>query len=335
MAITLDKINFDNLPFEFSKTDFNENKKIDLAMNVDTSAEYTTNADEYFRQAMIGENSTRSKFRQVLGVKDRIKLGTAIFDSLIKDGACDFDPSDSTVSQKVFEVCPLMVGTSVCVQDLEVAFMSDQIARGSRDFSDQFAFMNFFYETLGMELQEEMEYLTWRGDSTGTLTGATAYLNTCDGLETKLAADVNVLSATSATSVTSSNVIAKLIAARDAMPKAVKNRQDFVYIVSTNVMEAYMDAISENKASGQYYVEGVTPNFQGIEMFHAMGASDDVIVAGNWRNFLSIQDLITDESGFEIVDFYKTKLDRKIGVRTDFKFSPDYIVSEEVYFHKP
>jgi len=334
MATTLKTVKFTNLPFEFSVEDFNKGNKVELAMTVDTSADYATNANDYFRAAMIGENSTRSKFRQVLGVKDRIKLGTAVFDSLIKDGACDFDPSDSTISQKTFEVCPLMVGTSVCIEDLETSFVSDQIAKGSRDFSDQFAFMNYFYETLSNSTADEMEYLTWRGDSSGTLTGATAYLNTCDGLEAKLTADSDVIDSTGNTAINSANVISKLVEARNALPVAVKNRKDFVYMVSTNVMEAYMDAVSENKASGQYYIEGLTPNFQGVEMFKADGASNDVIVAGNWRNFLNVQDLLTDESGFEVVDFYKTTLSRKIGVRTDFKFSPDYILGEEIFFHK-
>ena len=136
------------LPFELSVQDFNKGAKVELSMNVDSSGLYQTNANEYFINAMIGENSSRSKFRQVLGVKDRIKLGTAVFNSLIKAGDEDFDPSGSDVSQVTFEVTPLMVGTSVNIRDLEIAFISDQLAKGSRDFSDQFAFMSFFYSTL-------------------------------------------------------------------------------------------------------------------------------------------------------------------------------------------
>lgn len=340
MGISLDKIKFDNLKFEFSKEDFNQDfTKVELGMTVDSSAAYTTNATEYFRRAMIGENSTRAKFRQVLGVKDRVKLGTAVFDSLIKDGACDFDPSNSTISQKTFEVCPLMVSTSVCIEDLEVSFVSDQLSKGSNDFNDQFAFMNFFYETLSMEHQEEMEYLTFQGQAGVTASFGSEYLSTCDGLEIKMTNDTNVLKPNAgnggvASAVTSTNVIAKLVQARNAMPKAAKNKADFVYIVSTNVYEAYTDAINQNQASGQYFNDAITPNFQGVEIFHAKGASDDVLIAANWKNLLNLQDLVTDETGYEVVDFYKTKLDRKIGVRTDFKFSPDFLVSEEIYFHK-
>ena len=92
-----------------------------FAMNVDSSALYETNAIEMYRKAMIGENSTRSMFRQVLGIKDRVKLGTVDFSSLIKAGDCDFDPSDSNISQKSFEVCSLMIGSAFCIDSLEIA----------------------------------------------------------------------------------------------------------------------------------------------------------------------------------------------------------------------
>lgn len=329
---TLTNIKLEMLPMEFTKNDFNLGNKTELSMTVDSTGLYTTNAQEYFRKAMIGENSTRSKFgRQVLGVKDRVKLGTVLFDSLIKGGACNFDPSGSEVSQKTFEVTPLMAGTSVCIKQLEIAFMSDQLIKGSRNFTDKMAFMNFFYETLAKSLQEEMEILTMQGDTAGA-TGT--YLDELDGLEKQLANDTDVLTpAGVAVAITKNNVVDALIEARDTLPKAVVNRGDFVYIVSANVYFAYLDAISENKASGQYYSDQMVPNFQGKEIFKSDGASDNVIIASYWDNFANIQDLITDETGFEIVDFYKTTLDRKIGVRTDFKFVPGYINGEEIYFY--
>jgi len=40
-----------------------------------------------------------------------------------------------------------------------------------------------------------------------------------------------------------------------------------------------------------------------------------------------------EELGFNIVDFMKTTLSRKIGVRVDFKFQPSYTNAEEIYFH--
>ena len=302
-----------------------EGKELEMSMTVDSSADYATNAKEYFVKAMIGEEKTRSKFRQLLGVKDRIKLGTVDTSALsIKAGAATFDPDTTTISQKDFEVKPLMMGTSFNVSDLEQSFVSDQLKKGSNNFSDKFEFMNFFYAEVARWLTEQMELITFVG---------TVAANGVDGLETLLAADGNVLVPGTASGVTSTNIIAKLKEGRDALPKAVRRRPDFVYIVSTNTYDALADSVSENKASGLYYIEGETLRFQGVQVYKADGASDDVIIATYFENLLNIQDVMGEELGFNIVDFMKTALNRTIGVRVDFKYQPSYVNSEEIYFH--
>ncbi len=317
-----------NKPFYNPETE--EGKKIEMAMTVDTSAEYATNATEYYRLALIGEDKTRSKFRQVLNVKDRVKLGTADVSSTgIKAYTAAFDPDDTTLEQKTFEVKPLMYGTKFDVNKLEISFVSDQLKRGSNDFSEQFAFMNFFYQQLAREVNEQMENITFTG---------TVATNGVDGLEVLFAADGDILLPTSgnggvASAVTDANVIDKLKQARNVVPKAIRKRSDFVYIVSQDTYDALADAISENKASGLYYLEGDVMRFQGREVYLADGASDNTIIATYWDNLLNIQDLQDEELGFNVVDFMKTTLDREIGIRVDFKFQPDYVNPEEIYFH--
>lgn len=311
-----------------------EGKEIEMAMTVDASADYATNAKEYYRKALIGENRTRSKFQALLGVKDRIKLGGVDTSSLtIKAGDCDFNPDDTSINQKTYEVKPLMFGTSFCVAKLEQSFVSDQLKKGSNDFSDQFEFMNFFYSEVTRWIDQLMEKITWTG---------TVAANGVDGLETLLAADGSVLVPTAgnggvASAVTDANVIDKLKQARNVVSGtndgAVRDMPDFVYMVSRNVYDALADAVSENKASGLYYIEGTTLAFQGDEIYLAEGASDDTIIASYWSNFLNIQDLLNEENNFNIVDFMKTQLNRRIGVRVDFKFQPSYINSDEIYAH--
>lgn len=318
---------------KLNRLDFTVKEEM-FALNVDSSALYQTNAVEMYRAAMIGENSVRGRFKQILGVKDRVKLGTAVFGTVIKPGACAYDPSDSTISQKTFEVCPIMIGTDVCIDSLETSFVSDQIARGSAAFSEPQPFMNYFYDTLAATVSEQLAILSFQGDS--SLIGDT-YLKACDGLETVLAASTGVTKpvVSARTAVTSANVIAKMTAARNASSKGVKAKSDFAYIVSTNVYEALMDAVSDNKNSGLYYVEGIDLRFQGVPVIKADEASDNVIIATYLSNLLNISDLESDVTGFNVVDFMKTTLDRKIGVRTDAKVKFDFLVAGDIYFHKP
>jgi hypothetical protein len=330
--------------FNLSKEDFNsakksffdpesvEGKEIQMAMTVDASAEYATNAQEYYRAALIGDERTRSKFRQLLGVKDRVKLGTAeLTDIVVKPGACDFDPDDSVLKQKEYEVKALMLGTNFCVRSLEISFVSDQLAKGSNSFNQNFAFMNFFFAYLGEWVSNQVDALTFKG---------VLATNGVNGLEVLMAADTAVIKPTVgnggvASAVTDANVIAKLKQARNVLPIAVRNQKDFVYIVSQNVYDALADAVSENKASGLYYIEGVKLTFHGVEIYKASHASDNVIIATYWYNLVNVMDLMDEELGFNIVDFMKTTLDRKVGVRVDFKFQPSYTNSNEIYFHKP
>ena len=330
--ISLSMDDFNDAKKTFFDPETAEGKKIEMAMTVDPSAAYTTNAQEYFRKAMIGEERTRTNFRQMLGIKDREKLGTVDVSAVVvKPGAATFNPNDTVISQKEFAVKALMLGTVFDVRSLEIAFMSDQLTKGSNNFNTQFAFMNFFFETLSAWVEEQMEVITFTG---------TVAANGVDGLETLMAADATVLKPTAgnggvASVITDLNVIDKLKQARNVSLDAVKRKSDFLYIVSANVYDAMADAVSDNKASGLYFVENVELQFQGVPVYKADGASDNVIIATYWSNLVNIQDLMDEELGFNIVDFMKTTLDRKIGVRVDFKFQPDYVISNEVYFHKP
>jgi hypothetical protein len=307
-----------------------EGVNANLAMTVDASANYATNAQEYFTRAMIGDEATRAKFRQLLGVKDRVKLGGVTTTGInIKPYAAAFAPDDTTVTQKEYVVKPLMWGTKFDVRSLEIAFMSDQLAKGSNNFSDSFAFMTFFYSEVQKRIAEDMETITFQG---------TLATDGVDGLEVILPAASGILLPTSgnggiASAVTTSNVIAKLTQARNVVPKAIRKRSDFVYIVSQNVYDALADVISENKASGLYYLEGETMRFQGREVYLADGASNNLIICTYWENLVNVMDLMSDEVGFNTVDFMGTTLERSIGIRADFKFQPSFVNANEIYYH--
>lgn len=325
--------------FNLTKDDFNnfkakaiaEGVDVNMAMTVDPSAEYATNAREYYTRAFLGDNQTISKTRQLLNVKDRVKLGGALFNAVaFKPGAVNPSFDNSVALQKEFEVKPIMWATSVNISELEVAFMSDQLRAGSNNFSDQFEFMRFFYGELEKHISEKMEIVTFQG---------TIATDGVDGWEVKMTADTNVIKPTVgnggiASGVTSQNVVAKLTQARNAVPKAIRKRRDFVYIVAQNVYDALADTVSENKASGLYYIEGEQLRFQGREVYLADGASANTIICTYWENLLNVADLTDDNLGYNVIDFMKTTLQRFIGIRADFKFQPDYVNANEIYFHK-
>lgn len=336
------KINLGNHSISLTEDDFIkgvslagvDGKEVNMDMTVDASAEYATNAREYFVQAMIGEKKTRSNFRPVLGVKDLVKLGgLTTSDIEIRPGDVEPNFDDTTAIQKEFRVAPLMAATSIKISELEQAYMSDQLAKGSNNFTDKFEFMNFLYAQVAREISKKMEKKTWTA-----LTATDGY----NGLNFQLGADDDVLVPTAgnggvASAITSANVIDKLKQARNvitaAKDGAVAEADDFVYIVSKDVYNALADVVSENKASGLYYLEGETLAFHGVEVYKSMGAIDNTLIAAAWSNFVNIQDLLDEELGFNIVDFMKTTLSRKLGIRVDFKYLPSFVNGDEIYFH--
>ena len=321
------------LKLKLSKISLKEND-FKFGLELGNEAGYETNAKEYYTRALIGENSFRSKVRILPNVKDREKLGSVTMKSMIKSADCDFDPSDTKINQKVFEVCPLMAGTEICIESLEASFVADQLAQGANNYSDKGAFMNFFYQTLADTIQEELEYLTFRGDTEeASYTGDTAYLKTCDGLEKTLSESDDTIKSVSASTVNASNIIDKLKEARDLTPQAVRNKADYRLIVSRNVAEVYADKVALSSPLAFYNAGDKELKFQGIPLVIAEGASDDTILAGQLSNFSFATDLMSDEGNFTVVDFLKTTLDRKIGVRTDLKFGVDVIKADEVFVH--
>lgn len=303
-------------------------KKHEFDMIADSTAAYATNATESFAKALLSDD-VRSRFSQVIGIKDRVKLGLGEFQNVTQAGTCDWNPSDSNVSQKTFEVCPLAFMTEVCIEDLEINYMSDELAKGSNNFSET-GFVSFLWDTFAATISEELSIIAFQGDT--SLTGNT-YLNVCDGLEKQLANDTGATKPSVASAVTVSNVILKFTDARNGVPKAVRNKADFVYMAATNVYDALADAVSENKASGIYYIENVKLMFQGVEVIKVEGASDDVLIAGQLSNFKNITDLAGDEHGFSLIDFRTTTGARKIGVRADAKMKVSYLRPEEIWYH--
>jgi hypothetical protein len=70
-----------------------------------------------------------------------------------------------------------------------------------------------------------------------------------------------------------------------------------------------------------------------VKVYLADGASDNTIICTYWENLVNVMDLMSDEVGFNTVDFMGTTLERSIGIRADFKFQPSYVNANEIYLH--
>ena len=305
-------------------------KKYLFELNVDTlTANHVVNPTEFYSKALLSERST-AYFRPFLNVNSKIKIGSLEFDDLITEADCDFSATDSNLSAKEMEPCKLGIGVEICQYDLQNSFVAEYMRNGNTiDFANTQGltpeFLAHYYERLGAKLSDNLERLTWQGDSSNS--GLTAYLQTCDGLETKMAADTAITLTVTAATISASNVIAEITKVYNLIPSEL-NKDEVAIFVSSNVAQAFRVAVAS--ASAELYVNRVPDmNFIDIKLIEAKGMSSDTMVASRLSNFIFMTDLVSPASELITINMKATTGDRKLRTISDFTFGVDYVNPEE------
>jgi len=304
-------------------------KKYLFELDVDTiNAAHVVNPQEWFSKALLSERST-SYFRPFLNVNSKIKVGSLEFDDIIQEADCDFAATDANLGAKEMEPCKLGVGVEICQYDLQNSFVAEYMGKGnSIDFGNTQGltpeFLAHYYERLGAKLNDNLERLTWRGDT--SLTGTT-YLNKCDGLEKKLGNDTGVTLSEAGTTVTASNVIDELTKVYNLIPSDL-DKDSVIIFVSSNVAQAFRVAVAS--ASAELYVNRVPDmNFIDVRLVEAKGMSNDTMISSRESNFVFLTDLVSPASELITINMKATTGDRKLRTISDFTFGVDYVNVEE------
>ena len=302
-------------------------KKYKFDLTVDSTALLQANPTEFYAR-LFGMENASSNYRVIPNVKNKTKIANVLFAELTKPSACDFDPSNSTVSAIEVDVCALMIGTSVCQFELESAWLADSMTPGSNsDIQGGIAnFMSYFWEQMANKAHEEFAVLMWQGDSAG---GTSTYLDDCDGWLKRLCG-LTPIRATQ-TTVTTSNVIAEMGECLQLLPSEV-SRNVVQFKVSQNIADAYRIATASTNTVTNV-TEELALTYLGIPIVVEYGLPDNTMILGDRNNFLFVTDLEGDIDSLEVVDFSKTTLDRKIGARADYKAGFYITNSEQIVFY--
>ena len=307
-------------------------KKYLFEIDVDSSAAHVVNPQEFYSKALLAERST-SFFRPFLNVNSKVKIGSLEFDDVIQEYDCDFAATNSNLSAKEMEPCKLSLGVELCQWDLQNSFVAQYMKKSNTiDFANTQGltpeFLIHYYERLGAKLNDNLERLTWQGDT--SLTGTT-YLKHCDGLELKLADDSDVIDITAVSAITSSNVIAELTKVYNAIPSEL-DKNEVVMMVSSDIMSAYKVAVAQ--ASSELYLNRVpTANFIDVKMIEAKGMSARKAVATLASNLVFLTDLVSPASELITINMKTTTGDRKLRTISDFTFGVDFVNPEEIVFY--
>ena len=289
-------------------------KKYKFDLTVDASALLQANPSEYY-SILYGMENAVTNYRVLPGIKNKTKIATVVFDTLLAEAGCDFNPSTADVSAIEIDVCALTSQASVCQYDLEQSWLALEMAKGSNSDFSVASFMNFFYAQMAKKGHQELAQLMWRGD-----TALETALGLCDGWLLRLCtADDFITPAGTYAAITSANVLDKMAASLSAATaEMLVNPAQMQFKVSADVAANYRIATASTNTATNV-TTGLALTYLDIPVVVEYGLPASTIILSDFSNFIMAIDAEGDQDNLQIVDFSKTTLDRRIGARADFK----------------
>lgn len=306
-------------------------RKVNFAMDVTNNALQQVNPKEFYTKSLLANRSS-AEFRQILGIKDSTKIGALDFGNILTEADCNFVSSDSELSAKTMDICKIALNTEVCQFEIEQSFLADWMNQGSNGDFMPAQFATHFFDQLGRTVSEQLEYLTWQGDTAGA---TDTYLDLCDGLEKRLSgATIPVDQKIAGTNITSTNVVAQMTLVYNQIPRALRNRKsDVRWYVASNIADAYRLAVAVQSAE-MYTTKEAPLNFLGYELHVGDGMTDSTMTLSLQSNYIFLADLVSDPSDITIINMKETTGDRKIRVISDFKIGFNFLNDAEWVTYK-
>ena len=289
-----------------------------------TTSITTTYAGEFagkYISAALLSGSTLSK--ELITIKPNVKykevMKKVASDDIVKNGTCDFTATSTlTLTERILQPEEFQVNLQLCKKD----FVSDweAISMGYSAYSDLPAsFSDFLLAHVSSKVAQRIETNIWAG------TNATE--GQFDGFETTLGADGDVNDVT-ATTVTSSNVIAQMGAVVDAIPSTVYGAEDLTVYVAPNVYRAYVRALggfasnvgaAGTDSKGTQWFNGGALTYDGINVELASGLPSGKMVAAEKSNLFFGTGLLSDHNEVKVIDM--ADIDGSQNVRVVMRFT--------------
>lgn len=303
------------------------NRKLKFDLDIETNALLCPNPNEFYSRAYITEDVV-DNFRTLPGIKSATKLANVTFDTLLKASTCNFTAPTDSLDAVDIDVCALSAMAQVCQFDIEQSFLSLQMAQGSNGDFTVASFMNYYWNEMSSEIQEEVELIRWQGDTTST----DPVLALCDGYLKGLLADATVIDVAN-TTVSDSNVLAEMTKVVVALPARVQRRKSELRLfVSSNVATAY--EIAAALGNTQTYV--TTPlalTFLGIKLVVAEGLPNDTMVLTRKDNLIYAFDAEGDAKALKAVNLSESVAEPYLRTRANLKVGFKHVNGAEIVLY--
>jgi hypothetical protein len=302
-------------------------RKLKFDLDIETNALLCANPNEFYSRAYITEDIV-DNYRTLPGIKSATKLANVTFGNILQSSTCAFSAPTDALDAIDIDVCALSAMAQICQFDLEQSFLSLQMAAGSNGSFEVASFMSYYWETMSMQIGEDVELLRWQGDTESEDT----LLALCDGYLKRLLADAEVVDVANV-AITSTNVIAQLTAILNAAPASIKRKKaDLRFYVSSNIATAYeLAAASGNTQT--FVTLPLALTFLGIKMVVAEGLPNDTAVLTLKNNLIYAFDSESDAKALRAVNLNDTVAEPYLRTRANLKVGFWYTNPTEIVLY--
>jgi len=280
-------------------------------------------AGKYISAALLsGKTLAEGNITTVPNVKYKQVMKKAVSGDLVKDATCDFSGEADvlTLSERILQPEEFQVNLELCKKDFRSDWEAAQMGFSAFDNLPP-SFSDFLIAHVADKVAQRIETNIW--------TGTNATSGQFDGFVTTLTADDDVNDVTG-TASTAANIITELGKIADAIPSAVYGAEDMTIYLPGNMYRNYIRALGGFAADGvgaagtnaqgtQWYNMGSGLSFDGIQVVHAPGLSDNDAVAAEKSNLFFGTGLLSDQNEVKVIDM--ADLDGSQNVRVVMRFT--------------
>lgn len=294
----------------------------------DNTTFYGKDLEGFYANALL-KGASKESFKLIPDVKSTAKIAKLNLGSILQDADCSFNATgEGTLSQKTVTAQDVKINLEYCQRTFERDYLSQALRAGSNsDASIMPASVEeFLLEEVAKKVSNDLEYITWQGS------GATVAANFVSeiGLQAKLLADGEVIDV-SATTLSSTNIVAQINRVYDVIPAAVKESPELVIYMNAKTAGMYKQAQAASYTG--FYSEDQKLTFLGVPIIVAGGLGDNKMVAAEKTNLLLLTDLMSDFSEVLVLPQKSVTGAPVIRMVGDFKFGVDYVYGAEIVYY--
>jgi len=246
-----------------------------MSLNLAGLSTYTDEAKNDLIRASLLKARTIEFITVQPGIKSSAAINILTSSPIWTAGGCGFTNSGTTsLTQRNITVCDVKKNESLCVNDLEAYWVQTRMNPGS--YNENLPFEQVYSEEVAGQTAKFIEQLTWQGNvSTGS-----GNLALCDGLLTTIDGAAGVVTGSTASAITASNIIDEVDSMVVAIPADAVDSEDLLLFMGNDRYRTYAKALRD---ANLFHYDGKEDQLGRFEMY-VPGTNVKVVGVGGLNN---------------------------------------------------